>query len=163
MINSIVVLHIFQPTATVLPVISFLSSSDLQAVYTSTASMEPPPTQELFDNMDDAVSFAKLHAERHGYALTRANLIRDKRKEVRRLDLRCDKGGKKRGEGILQNMSTRMTECPFELRLYRINPESGLWKITVFDGSPQSSSSMHSIAALRKNRQSKLESLQRQA
>jgi hypothetical protein len=97
--------------------------------------MEPPPTQELFDNMDDAVSFAKLHAERHGYALTRANLIRDKRKEVRRLDLRCDKGGKKRGEGIVRNTSTRMTECPFELRLYRINPESGLWKITVFDGS----------------------------
>lgn len=62
--------------------------------------------------MDDAVSFAKSHAERHayGYALTRANLIRDKRKEVRRLDLRCDKGGRKRGGGIVRNTSTPMTE-----------------------------------------------------
>jgi hypothetical protein len=116
MINSIVLLsfnqHFYQtPIATALPaILSFLSPSDLQAVYTSTASMEPPPTQELFDNMDDAVSCAKSHAERHGYALTRANLIRDKRKEVRRLDLRCDKGGRKRGGGIVRNTSTPMTE-----------------------------------------------------
>ena len=122
-IDSVVLLsfnqHFYQtPIATALPaILSFLSSSDLQAVYTSIASMEPPPTQELFDNMDDAVSFAKSHAERHGYALTRANLIRDKRKEVRRLDLRCDKGGKKRGEGIVRNTSTPMTESSLSLRL----------------------------------------------
>jgi hypothetical protein len=91
--------------------------------------MDPPPTQEVFDSLDDAVVFAKSHAERHGYALTRANLIKDK---VRRLDLRCDKGGKQRGEGIVRKT---MTECPFELRLFRIDPVGGQWQATVFDAS----------------------------
>jgi FAR1 DNA-binding domain len=97
--------------------------------------MDPPTTQEVFDTMDDAVVFAKSHAERHGYALTRANLIRDKRKQVRRLDLRCDKGGKQRGEGIVRKSSTSMTECPFELHLFRVDPVGGQWQITVFEAS----------------------------
>lgn len=52
--------------------------------------------------------------------------------KARRLDLRCDKGGKKRGDGIIRK---RITECPFELRLYPTDPESGHWKITVSNDS----------------------------
>jgi hypothetical protein len=39
----------------------------------------------------DAVAFAKSHAKCHGYALTTANLIKDKRNQVYKLDTRCDK------------------------------------------------------------------------
>jgi hypothetical protein len=84
----------------------------------------------------DAVAFAKSHAERHGHALTTANLIKDKRNQMYRLDIRYNKRGKKRGEGIVRKTSTRMAECPFKLRRFRIDPKSGHWKITaVFDGS----------------------------
>jgi hypothetical protein len=59
----------------------------------------------------------------------------DKRQTARREDWRCDKGGKKRGEGIQRMTSTRMTECLFEIHLLRISYDCGRWKLQVHDGS----------------------------
>jgi hypothetical protein len=62
-----------------------------------------PPEKEEYTSLERAESVVCRHARLQGYALTRRNLIKDKRKPptVRRRDLRCSKGGVKRGEGAL--------------------------------------------------------------
>ena len=79
-------------------------------------ALEPPPEQE-FDELEAAKDFINLHAKQHGYALTKDRDRFTKRKELRRVDYRCDKGGKKRGEGVVRQSSTRMTECPLDIRI----------------------------------------------
>ena len=90
-------------------------------------SLEPPEEEE-HASLERAESVVCRHARLQGYALTRKNLVKDKRKPptVRRRDLRCSKGGVKRGEGVLRETGTRMTECPFEIRILRT--EWGTWK-----------------------------------
>ncbi|MGA9509007.1 MAG: hypothetical protein WBV55_10340 [Candidatus Sulfotelmatobacter sp.] len=102
-------------------------------------ALEPPPEQE-FDELESAKDFINLHAEQHGYALTKDRDRFTKRGELRRVDYRCDKGGKKRGEGVVRQSSTRMTECPLDIRIYRTAID-GSWKVTVVDGSHNHESS----------------------
>jgi hypothetical protein len=96
-------------------------------------SLEPPDEEE-HASLERAESVVCRHARLQGYALTRKNLVKDKRKPptVRRRDLRCSKGGVKRGEGVLRQTSTRMTECPFEIRILRT--KCGTWKVQVHNG-----------------------------
>jgi hypothetical protein len=93
-----------------------------------------PPVEEEYPSLEHAESVVCLHARLQGYALTRRNLVKDKRKPptVRRRDMRCSKGGVKRGEGVLRDTGTRMTECPFEIRILRT--EWGTWKVQVHNG-----------------------------
>jgi len=93
-----------------------------------------PPEEEEYTSLQHAENVVCRHARLQGYALTRRNLVKDKRKPptVRRRDLRCFKGGVKRGEGVLRQTGTRMTECPFEIRILRT--KSGTWRVHVQNG-----------------------------
>jgi hypothetical protein len=93
-----------------------------------------PLAEEEYASLERGESVVRRHAHLQGYALTRRNLIKDKRKPptVQRRDLRCSKGGVKRGEGVLCQTGTRMTECPFEIRILRT--ECGTWKVQVHNG-----------------------------
>ena len=72
------------------------------------------PVEEEYPSLEHAESVVCRHARLQGYALTRRNLVKDKRKPptVGRRDMRCSKGGVKRGEGAFRDTGTRMTECP---------------------------------------------------
>ena len=80
-----------------------------------------PPVEEEYPSLEHAESVVSAIRLR-GYALTR---VKDKRKPptVRRRDLRCSKGGVKRGEGVLRedthrprrDHSTRRNPSAFEL------------------------------------------------
>ena len=52
---------------------------------------------------------------------------------IRRQDFRCAKGGRKRGEGIKRQTGTRMTECPYEVRVLRT--DYGTWTVQVKEPS----------------------------
>ena len=98
--------------------------------------MEIPAPEALeFDSYDAAETYIYQHARENGYALSQGPKRLDKRipPTIRRADFRCDKGGKIRGQGVVRNSSSRMTECPFDLRLMRMDMETGRWKIAVAD------------------------------
>ena len=78
------------------------------------------PTADTFLSLNEAEQTIYDHAFDNGYALTRSDIRKDKKSNPRRWDFRCDKGGHKRGQGVIRQTSTRMTECPFELRLHRV-------------------------------------------
>ena len=97
-------------------------------------ALEPPPEQE-FDDEEVAEEFIHSHARNHGYALSKSRSRSDKKKPptIHRIDFRCDKGSTVRGHGVTRNTGSRMTECPFEVRLMRTS--SGTWKVTVVDSN----------------------------
>ena len=69
-----------------------------------------------------------------GYGLSRKKLVKNKSKtdpQIRRRDLRCDKGGIKRGEGVKRQSGTRMTGCQFEIQLHRT--EYSTWQVKVYN------------------------------
>ncbi len=79
------------------------------------------PQEEEYGTFEQAERDIRKHAMAHGYALTKKKSAFDKRTPptIRRVDYRCAKGGIKRGEGVKRVTGTRMTECPFEVRLHR--------------------------------------------
>jgi hypothetical protein len=89
------------------------------------------PEEGEYISLTRAESVLREHAKCHGYALSRASLKKDKRTPptIRRRDLRCSRGGKKRGEGVKRNTRTRMTECTFEIRIHRT--EYGTWQVRI--------------------------------
>jgi hypothetical protein len=98
--------------------------------------MEIPAPEELgFDSYDAAKTYIYQHARENGYALSQGPKRLDKRTPptIRRVDFRCDKGGKVRGHGVVRNSGSRMMECPFDLRLMRIDIVTGRWQVTVPD------------------------------
>ena len=106
------------------------------------------PEEGEYISLTRAESFVRQHAKDHGYALSRASLKKDKHTPptIRRRDLRCARGGKKRGQGVRRETSTRMTECPFEIRIHRT--ESGTWQVKIHNPThnhePSSNPSEHS-------------------
>ena len=91
------------------------------------------PQEEEYGPFEQAERDIRKHAMAHGYALTKKKSAFDKRTPptIRRVDYRCAKGGIKRGEGVKRVTGTRMTECPFEVRLHR--SEYSTWKVIVKD------------------------------
>ena len=81
--------------------------------------IEAPPA-ETFYSLDEAEQQIYQHAFDNGYALTRNQTRKDKKGKPRRWDFRCDKGGNQQTQGVIRQTSTRMTDCPFELRLLRV-------------------------------------------
>ena len=80
----------------------------------------PAPEEEEFVSLEEAELAMRCFARENGFALSRDTLKYDKRKEnIRRRDLRCSKGRGKRGHGVLRETATRMTQCPFNLRIKR--------------------------------------------
>src|SRR6267378_3698911 len=79
------------------------------------------PQEEEYGPFEQAERDIRKHAMAHGYALTKKKSAFDKRTPptICRVDYRCAKGGIKRGEGVKRVTGTRMTECPFEVRLHR--------------------------------------------
>ena len=97
----------------------------------------PPPEEQEFDDCDAGITFLHSHARDHGYALTQDRKRYDKHKppSLRRIDFRCDKGSIVRGQGVIRKSGSRMTECPFDLRLVRIDYDSDRWRIEVANSS----------------------------
>jgi hypothetical protein len=76
------------------------------------------------------------YALQHGFALTKKKFVKDKHKDnptIRRQDFKCAKGGRKRGEGVKRQTGTRMTECPYEVRVLRT--DYGTWTVQVKEPS----------------------------
>ena len=84
-----------------------------------------------FNDYDTTHAYIQEHARNNGYALSQGRKKYDKctPPTVRRVDFRCDKGGTVRGSGVIRKSSSRMTECPFDLRLIRIDSASGRWRV----------------------------------
>ena len=106
------------------------------------------PEEGEYVSLTRAESILRQHAKFHGYALSRASLKKDKRTQptIRRRDLRCSRGGMKRGEGVKRRTGTRMTQCKFEVRIHRT--EYGTWQVRIYhpthNHEPSSSLSEHS-------------------
>jgi len=106
------------------------------------------PEEGEYISLTRAESVVRQHAKYHGYALSRVSLKKDKHTPpmIRRRDLRCSRGGKKRGEGVKRSTGTRMTECAFEIRIHRT--EYGTWKVRIHNPThnhePSSNLSEHS-------------------
>ena len=81
--------------------------------------------------LEAAIQVIEQHAKQHGYGITRCKVVLDKRTPPtpRRYDYRCAKGGIKRGEGVKRKTATRMTECPFKVRIKRLGAEE--WQVFV--------------------------------
>jgi hypothetical protein len=97
-------------------------------------SSELLPREEEYTSLALAKLAVKEHAMRCGYGLSQKKPVKDKNKsdpQIRRRDLRCDKGGVKRGEGVRRQTSTRMTGCQFEIRLCRT--EYRTWRVAVYN------------------------------
>lgn len=103
----------------------------------------PAPEQREFDDYDTAKAYVFKHAREHGFALTKVRERLDKRTPptVRRVDFRCDKGGRVRGRGVSRNTSSRMTECPFDLRLIRVAADSDRWRVAIQESTHNHSAS----------------------
>ena len=99
-------------------------------VHEASGPLTPPPVDE-YASLEAAERAVRAWALDHGYNLTRCKLVMDKRKPptARRRDLRCAKGGVKRGEGVKRKTGTRMVECPFEVRLRRTELET--WEVLI--------------------------------
>jgi hypothetical protein len=91
-------------------------------------SLAPPPLEE-FNTEEAAERFLRRWAADHGCGLTRKTFKKDHTQDsqIRRRDLRCAKGGVKRGQGVKRSTGTRMVECPFEVRIYRTG--YGTWEV----------------------------------
>lgn len=106
------------------------------------------PEEGEYTSLARAESVVQQHAKFHGYALSRASLKKDKRTPpaIRRRDLRCSRGGTKRGEGVKRATGTRMTQCEFEVRIHRT--EYGTWQVRIYhpthNHEPSSNPSEHS-------------------
>ena len=94
-----------------------------------------PPDEEEYTSAERAEAAVRRHALRHGYGISKAKIQFDKKKPptIRRHDFRCAKGSKQRGEGVRRHTSTRMIECPFDVRVQRM--EVGTWKVHVVDST----------------------------
>jgi hypothetical protein len=92
-----------------------------------------PRGRRVLVPLERAESVVRCHARLQGYVCSYMKEP-DKRKPptARRRDLRCSKGGVKRGKGVLRQTGTRMSECPFEIRIFRT--QYGAWKVQVHNG-----------------------------
>lgn len=108
--------------------------SNNSEVETHSPSLLSPPSEEEYTSLARAELAVKQHAMQCGYGLSRKKLVKNKSKtdpQIRRRDLRCDKGGIKRGEGVKRQSGTRMTGCQFEIRLHRT--EYSTWQVKVYN------------------------------
>lgn len=87
-----------------------------------------------FDTKDAAVAYVHQYARENGFALSEGRKRLDKKGNLRRADFRCDKGSKVRGHGVVRNSASRMTECPYDLRILRVL-DSNRWRIDVVDST----------------------------
>lgn len=98
--------------------------------------MEIPALVELeFETYNAAEEYIHQHARDNSYALSQGPEREDKRSPptIRRVDFRCNKGGKIRNQGIRRSSGSRITECPFDLCLMRTDYVTGRRKISVHD------------------------------
>ncbi|KAI9909477.1 hypothetical protein PsorP6_014659 [Peronosclerospora sorghi] len=69
-----------------------------------------PPDEDVHTTLEAAIHTIKLHAKQHGYGITQFKIAFDKHTppSPRRYDLRCAKGGIKRGARVKIKTGTRM-------------------------------------------------------
>ena len=95
--------------------------------------LRPPPERESYPSLDALISAINAHAAGEGYAVVRFRTRYSKKNELRKVWLRCDKGGKYEAKGSgKRDTSTRQTECPFELIALR-DLETSQWACVVKD------------------------------
>jgi MULE transposase domain/FAR1 DNA-binding domain len=103
-----------------------------------TLSLAPPPTTDSYESVSDALKALNAFAAAEGYAI-----IKRRSKSwggmMRRVILKCDKGGKKRKQNPAhterkRSKSSRLTNCPFSMDLY-LEKEEVHWKIHLHNGN----------------------------
>jgi len=94
--------------------------------------LEAPPLN-TYTSCEQGLQALYNWSQEQGYGLTIEGTNQTKKKAIKRYRLRCDKGGKKRGEGLIRKTGSRMEKCPFKVILRRIQA-THLWVVEVVAG-----------------------------
>jgi CRISPR/Cas system-associated exonuclease Cas4 (RecB family) len=105
-------------------------------------SLAPPP-EGIYESVEDALEALNTFAAAEGYAIVKRRSILSKRGVIRRVDLKCDKGGEVKPyvstvpEERQRISSSRLTNCPFSMSLYLEKDDQGKtqWRTQLRDGS----------------------------
>lgn len=79
--------------------------------------MLDPPPPGVYDELDALMQAANLHAKQQGYAVVKQRTKKDKKGQLHKVYLRCDRGGKYLDKanpyGRTRYSGTRLIDCPF--------------------------------------------------
>jgi hypothetical protein len=87
-------------------------------------SLAPPPTDGVFESVDDAIKTLNIFAAAEGYVIIKRRSRKSRNKELRSVDLKCEKGRSHRSYILMvpekkqQNSGIRLTDYPFQIELY---------------------------------------------
>lgn len=76
-----------------------------------------PPPAGAHDSFEDAIHSCQNWAKEHGYAVTKANTKEYPGGPYTLVFMQCDRGDKYKERASVRKSRTRVTECPFRLRI----------------------------------------------
>jgi hypothetical protein len=91
-------------------------------------ALEAPPNQS-FDTQNEAIQFLRDWGRDHGFGVAIKRSIKDRHGIVYKVNLRCDKGRKFTSTATKKESSTRMTECPFQATVKKLQQDDE-WTVT---------------------------------
>ena len=103
-----------------------------------TLSLAPPPTEGSYESVSDALKALNAFAAAEGYAIVKRR-SKSWGGMMRRVILKCDKGGEKRKQNPAdtekkRSKSSRLTNCPFSMDLY-LKKDEVHWEIYLRNGN----------------------------
>jgi hypothetical protein len=103
------------------------------SVLPETGTLSPPPIT-TYDTFEDAIYSCQNWAKEHGYGVTKANTKKEYPGGPYTLVfMQCDRGDKYQDHTTVRKSRTRLTECPFKLRISRARTYDNLrqCKVTI--------------------------------
>lgn len=91
-----------------------------------------PPLDLLYDSYEEAYNALKAHGMQHGYGFVLKRSKPHNSDVKTRYYYHCDRFRKYQSSAKILSTSTRSTECPFKLVIFKIK-HSDLWKLEVQD------------------------------
>ncbi len=97
--------------------------------------LRPPYTTELYTTFQDLHVAVNIHASKKDYAITTKCSKKNKKEELRKVWMQCDKGGGfKAKEFGKKETATRRDECPFMIIATRDNKIES-WSLVIADAT----------------------------
>jgi hypothetical protein len=82
-----------------------------------------------FDTRDEAIQFVRDWGRDHGFGVAIKRTIKDRHGIIYKVNLRRDKGRKFTSTATKKDSSTRMTECPFQATVKKLQDDVE-WTVT---------------------------------